>query len=76
MVSNGEVEICLKRTRHRQDDHYDRAGRAFFPYSPGLELHVGRHPVGCQPCWSPSGSVSVRSPAASGPHVLLIRSSV
>ena len=76
MVSDEEVESCVKRTHHRPNDHYDREERAPFPYSPRLELHAGRHPVGCRPCWSPSGSVSVLSPTVSGPHVLVIRSSV
>ena len=76
MVSDEEVESCLKRTRHQPDDHYGQVGRALFPYSPGLGLHAGRHHVGCRTCWSPSGSVSVRSPVVSGSHVHAIRPSV
>ena len=76
MVSDGEVESCLKRTHHQPDDHYGRVGQALFPYSPSLGLHVGWHLMGFQACWSPSGSVSVRSPIVSGSRVHVIRPSV
>ena len=76
MVSEGEVDNCLKKTRHQPDDHYGWAGQAFFPYSLGLGLHAGRHLVGCLAYWSPSGSVSIRSPIISGTHVLVIWPSV
>ena len=76
MVSDREVESYLKRTRHQLDDHYGRAGRALFPYSPELRLHAGWHHVGCRACWSPSGSVIIRSPIVSGSHVHAIRPSV
>ena len=76
MVSDGEVESCLKRISHQSDDHYGRVGQALFPYLPGLGVHVRRHLVGSRPYWSPSGSVSVRSPVVSGLHVHVIRPSV
>ena len=76
VVSDEEVERCLKRTRHQPDDHYGRVGLALFPYFPRLGVHVGRHLVGFRPCWSPSRSVSVRSPVANGSHVHIIRPSV
>ena len=75
-MSDGETESCLKRTRHQPYGHYGRAGRGLFPYSLGLGLHSGRHLEGCRACWTPSGSVSVRSPIVSGLHVLVIRPSV
>ena len=67
------MENCLKRTRPQPYGHYDRVGRARFPYSLGLRLHSGPHLGGCRACWTPSGSVSVRSPIVSGLHVLVIR---
>ena len=76
MVSDREVESCLKRTHHQPDEHYGRVGQDLFPYSPRLRLHVGRHLVGFQAYWSPIGSVSVRSPIVSGSLVHVIRPSV
>ena len=76
MLRDGEVESCLKRTRHQSDDHYGRVGRALFPYLPGLRVQVRRHLVVFWPYWSPSGSISVRSPVVSGSHVHVIRPSV
>ena len=72
MVSDGEVESCPKRTRHQPSDRYGRAGRALFPYSPGLRVHYGRHLGGYQAYWTPSRSVSGRSPVVSGLPVLVI----
>ena len=76
MVSDGEVESCLKRTRYLSDDHYGQVGRAFYPYFPGLGVQVGQHLVGFQPCWFPGGSVGIRSPIVSGSYVQAIRPSV
>ena len=76
MVSDGEVESCLKRTPHLPDDHYGQVGRALCPYFPGLGVQVGQHLMGFRPCWFPNGSVSVRSPVVSGSHVHVIRPSV
>ena len=73
MVSNGEAERCPKRTRHQPGDHYGQAGRALFPYSPGLRVHSGRHLGGYRACWTLSGSLRGRSPVVSGPYVLVIR---
>ena len=76
MVGDRDVERYSKRTRHEPGDHYVRAGRALFPYSPGLRVHSGRHLGGYRVSWTPSGSISGRSPAVNGPHVLIIRPSV
>ena len=67
------MESCPKRTLHQQGDHYGRVGRALFPYSLGLRVHSRRHLGGYGACWTPSGSVSGRSPVVSGSHVLVIR---
>ena len=67
MVNDGGVSSYLKITRHLSVDDYGQVGRALCPYFSGLGVHVGQLLVGFQPCWSPSGSVSVRSPAVSGP---------
>ena len=50
-------------------DHYGQVGRALFPYSSGLGVHVGQLLVGFRPGWSPSRSVS-------GLHARVIRPSV
>ena len=76
MVRDEEVESCPKRARHHPGDHYGRAERALSLYSPGLGAHSGRHLSGFRLCWNPSGTVSDRSPAANGLHVLIIRPSV
>ena len=66
MVNDGGVESYLKITRHLPMDHYGQIWRALWSYFSGLGVHIGQLIVGFQPCWSPSGSVSVRSPAVSG----------
>ena len=76
MVSDGEVESCPKRARHKPDDHYGRVGRALFLYSPGLGAHSGRHLWASRACWTLSGFVSGRSPAVNGPPVLVTWPSV
>ena len=76
MVSDGEMESCLKRTRHLPEDHYDQVERALCPYFPVLGVKVGQHLVGFRLGWFPSGSVSVRSPIVSGSLVHVIRPSV
>ena len=72
-MSDGEAKSYPKRTRHQPGDHYGRAGRALFPYSPGIRVYSGRHLGGYWACWTPSGFVSGRSPIVSGPHVLVIQ---
>ena len=76
VVSDREVESCLKITHHQPNDYYDPVGRVLFPYLSGLGVHVGRHLMGFRACWSLSGSVSVHSPVVSGSHVHVIRPSV
>ena len=76
MVSDGEVESRPKRARHHPDDHYGRVGGALSLYSPGLGAHSRRHLRGSQACWTLSGFVGDRFPAANGPPILVIRSSV
>ena len=76
MVSDGEVESCPKRARHKPDDHYGRVGRALSLYSPGLGAHSGRHLWASRACWTLSGFVSGRSPAVNGPPVLVTWPSV
>ena len=76
MVNDEGVESYLKITRHLLVDHYGQVGWALCPYLSGLGLHVGQLLVGFRPCWSPSGFVSVRSPAVSGSHAHVIRSSI
>ena len=70
------MESYPKRTRHQHGDHYGRAGRALFPYSPRLRVHSGRHLGGYRVCWTPSRSVSGCSPTVNGSHILVIRPSV
>ena len=76
VVSDGEVEICLKRPHHQPDDHYDWVGGALSLYSPRLGAHSGRHLGGSRACWTLSGFVGGHFPAANGPPVLVIRPSV
>ena len=76
MVSDREVESCLKRAHHPPDDHYGRVGGALSLYSPGLGAHFGRHLGGCRACWTLSGFVGDHFPAANGPPVLVILPSV
>ena len=76
MVNDGGVESYLKITFHLPMDHYGQVGRALCPYLSGLRVHVGQLLMGFRPCWSPSGSVSVRSPTVSGSHAHVIRPSV
>ena len=75
MVSSGEGESCLKRTRHLSDVLYGQVGQTLYPYLPGLGVQVGQHLMGFRPGWSPSGFVRVRFPAVSGLHVHVIRPS-
>ena len=70
------MESYLKRTRQLSVDHYGQVERDLCPYFSGLGVHVGRILVGFRPCWSPSGSVSVRSPTVRGSHAHVIRPSV
>ena len=76
VVSDGEVESCPKRARHQPDDHCGRVGGALSLYSPGLGAHSRRHPGGSRACWTLSGFVSCRFPAANGLPVLVILSFV
>ena len=71
-----EVESCPKRARHQPDDHYGRVGWALSPFSPGLGAHSGRHLGGSRACWTLSGFIGDCFPAANGPPVLVIRTSV
>ena len=59
------MESYQKITRHLPVDHYGQVGQALCPYFSGLEVHVGQLLVGFRACWSPSGSVNVRSPTVS-----------
>ena len=73
MVSDGEVESCPKRARHQPDDHYGWVGGVLSLCSLGLEVHFRQHLGGCRACWTPSGFVGGRFPAANGPPVLVTR---
>ena len=73
MVSDGEVESCLKRARHQPDDHYGWVVGAISLYSPGLGAHFGRHLGGSRACWTLSGFVGGHFPTANDPLVLVIR---
>ena len=73
MVNDGGVESYLKITHHLSVDHYGQVDRALCPYFSGLGVHVGQLLVVFRPCWSPSGSVSVRSPTVRGLHAHVIR---
>ena len=76
VVNNGRVESYLKITHHLPVDHYGQVERALCPYLSGLGVHVGQLLLGFRPCWSPSGSISVRSPTVSSLHAHVIRPSV
>ena len=73
MANNGGVESYRKITRHLSVDHYGQVERVLCPYFSGLGVHVRQLLVGFRPYWSPSGSVSVRSPTVSGSHAHVIR---
>ena len=70
------MESIPKRARRQPDDHYGQVKRALSLYSPGLGAHFGRYLWGSRACWTLRGFVSGHSPAANGPHVLVIRPSV
>ena len=76
MVRDGEVESCLKRTRHPPNDHCGQVGRALCPYLLVLGVQVRQHYMGFRPCLFPSGSVGVCSPVVSGSHAHVIRPSI
>ena len=76
VVSDGEVESCLKRARHQPDDFYGRVGGALSLYSPRLGAHYGRRLGGSRACWTLSGLIGDRFPAVNGPPVLVTRPSV
>ena len=73
VVNDEGVESYLKVTRHLPVDHYGQVKQDLCPYLSGLGVHVGQLLVCFRLCWSPSGSVSVRSPAVSGLHAHAIR---
>ena len=49
MESDGGVESYLKRTHHPSVDGYGQVGRALYPYSFELGVHVGELLVGSWP---------------------------
>ena len=75
-MNDGGVESYLKITRYLPVDHYGQIERALCFYLSRLGVHVGQLLVSFRLCWSPSGSVSVRSPAVRGLHAHVIRPSV
>ena len=76
MVNDGGVESYPKTTRHLPVDHCGQVERALCPYLSRLWVHVGQLLMGFRLCWSPSRSVSFRSPAVSSLHAHVIRPSV
>ena len=76
VVSDGEVESCLKRACHQPDDFYGRVRGALSFYLPRLGAHYGRRLGGSRACWTLNGLVGGHSPAVKGPPVLVTRPSV
>ena len=76
MVNDRGVGSYMRITRHLLEDHYGQVEWALCRYFSRLRAHVGQLLVGFRPCWSPSGSISVRSPTISGSHAHVIRPSI
>ena len=50
VANDGGVESYRKIIHHLLVDHYGQEGRALYPYSSRLEVHVGQLLVGFRPC--------------------------